>query len=61
MEALYFKKAIEIVNKKKCVTISELCSELMKLGLKKKEVLPIINKVIESPLTMYTSDTIQIL
>lgn len=56
-----YQKAIEIVIEHRRISISQLCTELIKLGIEKKEALSIINKLIESPLLKYSSDYIEII
>lgn len=60
MKISYYQKAMEIIIDNGRISISHLCAELIKLGLKKKEALSVINKLIESPLIKFSSDYIEI-
>ena len=60
MKISYHQKAMEIIIDNGRISISHLCAELIKLGLKKKEALSVINKLIESPLIKFSSDYIEI-
>lgn len=60
MNTSYYQKAMEIIIDNGRISISQLCAELLKLGVKKKEALSIINRLIESPLIKFTSDYFEI-